>query len=188
VEVSPDELIGEYVGHSAPKARAQFERARGGILFIDEAYELYKRGKEGGGNQYGQEVITALIKFMEDDRNTIVILAGYTDEIRYLIKNGNPGLPSRVTNEFIFNDYEPEVLYNILLSNLRGFEMTEEFKDNMRQIINYEYEHRNKNEWGNARVIENYASDIFRLFLNKHDAKGIIDVDCIDEKLLNYLK
>ena len=187
VEVSPDELIGEYVGHSAPKARAQFERARGGILFIDEAYELYKKGKDGGGNQFGQEVITALIKFMEDDRDTIVILAGYTDEIRYLIKNGNPGLPSRVTNEFFFNDYEPELLYNILLSNLRGFETTDEFKANMRQIINYEYERRNKKEWGNARVIENYASDIFRLFLNKHDAKGVIDVDCIPDYLMSDL-
>ena len=187
VEVSPDELIGEYVGQSAPKARAQFERARGGILFIDEAYELYKKGKENGGNQYGQEVITALIKFMEDDRDTIVILAGYTDEIRYLIKKGNPGLPSRVTNEFIFNDYTPDVLYNILLNNLRGFETTNEFKANIRQIINYEYERRNKKEWGNARVIENYASDIFRIFLNKHNAKGVIDVDCIPDYLMSDL-
>ena len=184
VEVSPDDLIGEYVGHTAPKARAQFERARGGVLFIDEAYELYKKGKDGGGNQYGQEAITALLKFMEDDRDTIVIMAGYTEEIRYLIKNGNPGLSSRVTNEFEFEDYGPDVLFSILQKNLRGHEMTEEFQSNMRKIINYAYEHRSKREWGNARTIENYASDIFRMFLNKHDAMGAIDVDCIPDYLM----
>jgi len=183
VEVSPDDLIGEYVGHTAPKARAQFERSRGGVLFIDEAYELYKKGKDGGGNQFGQEAITALLKFM-DDRDTIVIMAGYTEEIRYLIKNGNPGLTSRVTNEFEFEDYEPDVLFSILQKNLRGHEMTGEFQSNMRQIINYAYEHRSKREWGNARTIENYASDIFRLYLNRHDAQGAIDVDCIPDYLM----
>ena len=184
VEVSPDDLIGEYVGHTAPKARAQFERARGGVLFIDEAYELYKKGKDGGGNQFGQEAITALLKFMEDDRDTIVIMAGYTEEIRYLIKNGNPGLSSRVTNEFEFEDYGLDILFSILQKNLRGHEMTEEFQSNMRKIINYAYEHRSKREWGNARTIENYASDIFRMFLNKHDAMGAIDVDCIPDYLM----
>ena len=187
VEVSPDDLIGEYVGHSAPKARSQFERARGGVLFIDEAYELFKKGKDGGGNQFGQEVITALIKFMEDDRDTVVILAGYTDEIRYLIKNGNPGLTSRVTNEFLFNDYEPEVLFSILLKKLSEQELSDEFRSNMQQIISYEYEHRNKREWGNARTIENYANDIFKLYLNKHDGKGVIGADCIPDYLLSDL-
>lgn len=186
VEVSPDALIGQYVGQTAPKAKKEFERARGGVLFIDEAYELYKKGKDSGGNQYGQEAITALIKFMEDDRDTIVILAGYTDEIRYLIKYGNPGLTSRVTNEFIFEDYEPDVLFDILLKKLEGHEISDDFKTNMRQIINYEYEHRTK-EWGNARTIENYYTDIFRNYLVKHHAQGIVDTDCIPNYLLKDL-
>lgn len=184
VELGPDDLIGKYVGHSAPKAREQFERARGGVLFIDEVYEIYKKGKEGGGNQFGQEVITALIKFMEDERDTIVILAGYTDETRYLIHEGNPGLASRVTNEFIFKDYEPEVLLHILLQKLNEFNVSDEFLDDMREIIVYEYEHRNPKNWGNGRTMENYAIDIFRNFHTKHQAVGVIGSDCIP----NYLQ
>ena len=187
VEVSPDDLIGQYVGHSALKARGQFERARGGVLFIDEAYELYKKGY-GGSNTYGEQVITALIKFMEDDRDTIVILAGYTDEIRYLIQNGNAGLKSRVTNEFIFNDYEPQVLFDILLSKLGEHELSEEFRNRMHQIIHYEFNHRDKKTWGNARIMENYAEDIFRIYLNRHRAKGVIDVDCIPDYLSKDLE
>ena len=187
VEVSPDDLIGEYLGQSAPKARGQFERARGGVLFIDEAYELYKKGLDGG-NTYGEQVITALIKFMEDDRDTIVILAGYTDEIRYLLQNGNAGLKSRVTNEFIFNDYEPQVLFDILLSKLGEHELSDEFRNKMHQIIHYEFNHRDKKTWGNARIMENYAEDIFRIYLNKHGAKGVIDVDCIPDYLSKDLE
>lgn len=187
VEVSPEALIAEYVGQTAPKAQKEFERARGGVLFIDEAYELFKKGKEGGGNQFGQEAITALIKFMEDDRDTIIILAGYTDEIRYLIKYGNPGLQSRVTNEFIFEDYTPDILFDILLQKLYGHEVSDDFNTSMRHIINYEYEHRNR-EWGNARTIENYYTEIFRNYLVKHHAEGVIDTDCIPDSLMKDLR
>ena len=183
VELGPDDFIGEYVGQSAPKARRQFERARGGVLFIDEAYELYKKGKDGGGNQYGQEVITALIKFMEDERDTIVILAGYTDEIRHLIKYGNPGLSSRITNEFTFDDYTPDVLFKILLKKLINYDLSEEFKKDMQQIIAYEYEHRMQKEWGNARTMENYAIEIFKNYLTLHNAEGKIESDCIPQHL-----
>lgn len=187
VELGPSDLIGEYLGQSGPKARNQFERARGGILFIDEAYQLCRRDQVHGGDQYGKEVITELLKFMEDERDTVVILAGYTDEIKYLIQHGNPGLSSRVTNEFIFNDYEPDVLYQILLKKLGEHEMTEGFKDNMQRIISFEYERRKQKEWGNARVIENYANEIFRIFLAKHNAEGAIDSDCIPDRLMNDL-
>ena len=186
VEVSPADLIAGFVGQTAEKAQSQFERARGGVLFIDEAYELYKQDK-GGSNTFGEEAITALIKFMEDDRDTIVILAGYTDEIRYLIQNGNAGFRSRVTNEFMFKDYEPQVLFDILLSKLKEHELSDEFKSKMRQIIDYEHEHRDKKRWGNAREIENYAEDIFRGFLNKHNAEGVIDIDCIPDYLAKDL-
>ena len=182
VEVGPSDLIGEYLGQSGPKARGQFERARGGVLFIDEAYQLCRHGQINGGDQYGKEVITELIKFMEDDRDTVVILAGYTNEIRYLIQKGNPGLASRVTNEFLFKDYEPDVLFDILLNKLGEFEMSDGFKMEMKKIIQEKYDNRN-NEWGNAREIENYAKAIFQNFLLKNQAKGIIDEDCIPEDL-----
>ena len=184
VKVGPSDLVGEWLGQSGPKARGQFERARGGVLFIDEAYQLCSKNQLNGGDQYGKEVITELLTFMEDERDTIVILAGYTEEIRYLIAKGNPGLSSRVTNEFIFEDYEPELLYTILLNNLSEYELSEDFKIKIRQIINIEYENRDKTQWGNARTIEKYASDIFLNYLVKHNAKGVIDIDCIPDYLL----
>ena len=183
VEISPDELIGEFVGQSAPKARRQFERARGGILFVDEAYELFKKGKDGGGNQFGQEVVTALIKFMEDDRDTIVVLAGYTDELRHLIKYGNPGLKSRVTNEFVFEDYQPDTLFKIFIKKLGSRETTEQFKADMRKIIQYEFVHRDEKQWGNARTMENYAFAIFENYLSMHDDTEMIDSDSIPDDL-----
>ena len=187
VVVGPSDLIGQYLGQSGPKARSQFERARGGILFIDEAYQLCRKDQVQGGDQYGKEVITELLTFMENDRDTIVILAGYTDEIRYLIHHGNPGLSSRVTNEFIFEDYTPDVLFEILLNKLNEHELTEEFKAKMREIIEYKYQHRVQKDWGNARLMENYAVEIFRLYLTKHRGKGVIDVDCIPVNLLPVL-
>lgn len=179
VEVGPSDLIGQYLGTSGPKARSQFERARGGVLFIDEAYQLCREDQLNGGDQYGKEVITELIKFMEDDRDTVVILAGYTDEIRYLIQHGNPGLASRVTNEFIFEDYTPDTLLDILMQKLGEYEMSEEFKLEMHQILEHVYNNKGVTKFDNARAIENYANDIFKIFLEKHKAKGIIDCDCI---------
>ena len=187
VVVGPSDLIGEHLGESGPKARRQFERARGGILFIDEAYQLCRRDQVQGGDQYGKEVITELLTFMDSDRDTVVIFAGYPDEIRYLLQHGNPGLGSRVTNEFIFEDYEPDVLYQILLNNLGEYELSDEFKTDMLEIIEYEYKHRKQKEWGNARVMENYALEIFRIYLTKHNGQGIVDVDCIPERLLKDL-
>ena len=182
VEVGPTDLIGEYLGHTGPKARRQFERARGGILFIDEAYQLCRNDQVHGGDQFGKEVVTELLKFMEDERDTIVILAGYTNETRYLIQHGNPGLASRVTNEFLFADYEPDVLCEILLNVLSEHEMTDEFKTNIRQIVQYEYDHRNE-QWGNARDMENFANKIFDIYLDLRDGEGPIDSDCIPEEL-----
>lgn len=187
VEVKPTDLIGQYMGQTGPLARKQFERARGGILFIDEAYQLCRRDQVTGGDQYGKEAITELITFMEDDRDTIVILAGYTDDIRYLIQHGNPGLPSRVTNEFIFEDYQPDVLFDILMKKLHEFQLSDNFKVTIRQVIDYLFLHRKPKEWGNARVMENLASDIFRIFLSKHNAEGIIGIDCIPETLLRLV-
>jgi SpoVK/Ycf46/Vps4 family AAA+-type ATPase len=189
VEVAPDDLIAGFLGQSAIKARSVFEKARGGVLFIDEAYEIYKKSKDGGGNQYGESVVTALIKFMEDDRDTVVILAGYTDELRYFIEHSNAGLRTRVTNEFIFKDYEPDVLYGILMKKLGAHSVTDLFKETIREVIDHKYEHRPKKGWGNAREMENYASAIFSLYLTKvrNGGEKVIDIDCIPQSLLEGL-
>lgn len=185
VEVGPTDLIGQHLGDTGPKTRGVCERSRGGILFIDEAYQLCRKNQVNGGDQYGKEAITELIKFMEDDRDTIVILAGYADEIEYLIEKGNPGLSSRVTNNFVFGNYNPDILSSILFNKLNEFSLTDEFKDEMKKIIQNQYnEHKDEKIWGNARTMENYATDIFKIYLNKCKSDNQIGVDCIPKYLI----
>ncbi len=114
-------LINSYVGHSAIKARALFDRAKGGVLFIENAYELFTENQSPDISQYGKEIIMELIQFMEDERDTIVILAGYTDKIRYMLQHGNPGFARRVTNEFIMGG-NPDIPYDMMLSSIYNSE------------------------------------------------------------------
>jgi SpoVK/Ycf46/Vps4 family AAA+-type ATPase len=94
VEVSRNDLVGEYIGHTGPKTERVIDSAMHGILFIDEAYALNPKG--GQGNDFGREAIETILKRMEDDRDKfVVILAGYPDEMRDLIET-NPGLKSRL--------------------------------------------------------------------------------------------
>lgn len=174
IEATPSDLVSQYIGQTRVKAAALCDRAKGGVLFIDEAYGLM--------SDFGQEAIEALIKFMEDERDTIVILAGYTNEMRDMI-NDIPCLQSRFTNEFVFKDFDPNDLFEILMSKLGEHETSENFKSNMRQIIQIQFEHRDPNRWGNARTMEDYATEVLRNFIVKHNATGIIDADCIPDFL-----
>ncbi len=109
VEVERADLVGEYIGHTAARARDSIKKALGGILFVDEAYSLAR----GGDKDFGREAIDCLVKGMEDHRdNIILILAGYKNEMEKLIRT-NPGLRSRFPIHIDFPDYSSEELFEI---------------------------------------------------------------------------
>ena len=110
VAVTRDDLVGQYIGHTAPKTREILKRAMGGVLFIDEAYYLYRPENE---RDYGQEAIEILLQVMENQRDDlVVILAGYKDRMERFFRS-NPGMSSRIAHHIDFPDYTPSELLAI---------------------------------------------------------------------------
>lgn len=110
VSVTRDDLVGQYIGHTAPKTREVIKKAMGGVLFIDEAYYLYKPENE---RDYGAESIEILLQVMENNRDDlVVILAGYKDRMDKFF-NSNPGMRSRIAHHVDFPDYSPDELLAI---------------------------------------------------------------------------
>jgi probable Rubsico expression protein CbbX len=110
VAVTRDDLVGQYIGHTAPKTREVLKKAMGGVLFIDEAYYLYRPENE---RDYGQEAIEILLQVMENQRDDlVVILAGYKARMDTFFQS-NPGLNSRIAHHIDFPDYQPAELLEI---------------------------------------------------------------------------
>jgi probable Rubsico expression protein CbbX len=115
VSVTRDDLVGQYVGHTAPKTKEVLKRAMGGVLLIDEAYYLYRPENE---RDYGQEAIEVLLAFMESYRDDlVVILAGYADRMEVFFRS-NPGMASRVAHHIGFPDFSQEQLLAIAAAML----------------------------------------------------------------------
>ena len=117
VAVTRDDLVGQYIGHTAPKTKEVLKRAMGGVLFIDEAYYLYRPENE---RDYGQEAIEILLQVMENQRDDLVVIfAGYKDRMDTFFQS-NPGLSSRIAHHVDFPDYAGDELLQIADRMLTG--------------------------------------------------------------------
>lgn len=161
VECSRVDLVGEYIGHTAPKTLKMCEKALDGILFIDEAYTL--SGQSEMKNDFGKEAIETLLKFMEDNRDrTCVIVAGYSDLMNQFIAS-NPGLKSRFTHFIDFSDFNEKQLFQMAKDffEKEKIEFSEGVESEFFGQIKSIYDHRDNN-FGNGRVVRNLCEAIVR--------------------------
>ena len=134
VSVTRDDLVGQYVGHTAPKTKDVVKRALGGILFIDEAYYLHRPENE---RDYGQEAIEVLLQVMESERqNLVVVMAGYADRMEDFFQ-ANPGMGSRIAHHIAFPDYDADELMQIaeLMVGRQGYELSDDAGEALREYI-----------------------------------------------------
>jgi probable Rubsico expression protein CbbX len=158
VAVTRDDLVGQYIGHTAPKTKEVLKRAMGGVLFIDEAYYLYRPENE---RDYGQEAIEILLQVMENQRDDlVVVLAGYRDRMDTFFRS-NPGLSSRIAHHIDFPDYTDDELAAIadLMLGKMQYVLSGGAKAALREYIALR---RRQPHFANARSIRN-ALDRARL-------------------------
>ena len=158
VAVTRDDLVGQYIGHTAPKTKEVLKKAMGGVLFIDEAYYLYRPENE---RDYGQEAIEILLQVMENQRDDlVVIVAGYEDRMATFFRS-NPGLSSRIAHHLAFPDYRRDELLQIGERMLDGLGYG--FGDGARNAFDEYLERRiAQPHFANARSVRN-ALDRARL-------------------------
>ncbi len=189
MEVSVKDLVGEYVGQTAPKTMKVIEKALGGVLFIDEAYTL--ASKPGRNNSFNEECVATLIQAMENYRdNLVVILAGYTKEMNDFL-NSNSGIASRIGYIMEFNDYTVDELILIFKSMIEkaGFFIE---KDAIEKAIKIIEEYKGTPNFGNARFVRNlYEKTIIKHASNcknKKSKKQIRTIIAEDISVENLLK
>jgi probable Rubsico expression protein CbbX len=149
--VTRDDLVGQYIGHTAPKTKEVLKKAMGGVLFIDEAYYLYKPDNE---RDYGSEAIEILLQVMENQRDDlVVILAGYKEPMDKFYES-NPGLSSRIANHIDFPDYSTDELLQIAKIMLQDqqYQLTPKAEVALTQYIQKRKE---KPLFANARSVKN---------------------------------
>jgi len=178
VAVTRDDLVGQYIGHTAPKTKEVLKKAMGGVLFIDEAYYLYKPENE---RDYGAESIEILLQVMENQRDDlVVILAGYKDRMDKFFQS-NPGMSSRIAHHIDFPDYQPEEL--LAIAKLMLEEQQYRFSpDAEKAFAEYLIKRMTMPHFANARSVRN-ALDRARLRqanrLFAHHATGLTKKDLV---------
>lgn len=161
VETDRQGLVAGYVGQTAKQTNDLIDKAIGGTLFIDEAYSLIRNGSNG--NDFGHEAIDTLLKRMEDDRGKFIVIgAGYTEEMKRFVES-NPGLQSRFTKTFTFDDYNPDELIEITKFKLgvKGYVLNEDALEPLRRYYFELYRNRDKN-FGNARLVRNFVDSAIK--------------------------
>lgn len=170
IEVSRTDLIAGYQGQTALKVKKVIERAKGGVLFVDEAYSITENEHS---DSYGRECLTELTKALEDYRNDlVVIVAGYTEPMKIFFES-NPGLKSRFNTFIEFPDYTAfelmEILYNMCLKN--DYMLTHTAKEKLQDILIAKVAYKN-DEFANGRLVRNIYDDIIM-----NQARRLINVD-----------
>ena len=181
VETDRSGLVAEYAGQTGPKTNAKIDEAIDGVLFVDEAYTLID---ESGQDQYGREAVQTLLKRMEDQRDClVVILAGYPNEMRTMIRS-NPGLSSRVGTTMQFADYPPESLCRIfeLIAKKSKYELPTESRRRLLRGFTYLYGTRDRH-FGNGRTSRNSFERSVRRLANR-----VAEVDEVTRELLTTLE
>lgn len=191
LEVTRDDLVGQYIGHTAPKTKEVLKKAMGGVLFIDEAYYLYKPDNE---RDYGSEAIEILLQVMENQRDDlVVIIAGYKDRMDVFYES-NPGLASRIANHVHFPDYSPVELLSIakMMLEEQQYKLTPEAENILLDYIQIRME---QPLFANARSVKNaldrarmrQANRIFEtsadLVLTKTDLVTLLPEDLLKSRL-----
>jgi len=156
-EVDRADLVAEFIGQTAPKTKAAIQKAKGGILFIDEAYSLAR--KDDDAKDFGKEAIEILLKEMSDEKDMAVVAAGYPDEMRTFIES-NPGLKSRFNMVFDFPDYLPQELIQIAeyAAVKRGIKFSPSAQDLLYKKLVEAYRDRDR-FFGNARLVNSLVDE-----------------------------
>jgi len=181
ITVTRDDLVGQYIGHTAPKTKEVIKKAMGGVLFIDEAYYLYKPENE---RDYGAESIEILLQVMENNRDDlVVVLAGYKDKMDRFF-HSNPGMRSRIAHHIDFPDYSPDELIAIaqLMLAEQNYRLTGDAK---KALLEYITRRMTMEHFANARSVRNALDrarlrQANRLFKNTKKSLKKIDLMTIE--------
>lgn len=180
IEVSRTDLIAGYQGQTALKVKKVIEKAKGGVLFIDEAYSITENDHS---DSYGRECLTELTKALEDYRDDlVVIVAGYTEPMNNFF-DSNPGLKSRFNTFIEFEDYNATELEEILISMCRNsdYVLSEELKINIRDFLENQVSSKNE-DFANGRMVRNIYDDLVM-----NHARRVVDIDDVSREELSLI-